>query len=106
MARHSRYKELESLFKRGLHPDSRDEKGNTILIIGAQNSSKIIIKIALRYGAQINSCNNMGNTALHFAMEYKYNRIYEYLLAKGANPELKNLRGKMASEGIRNEKQI
>ena len=94
------------MFIRGLHPDSRDENGNTVLIIGAQNSKKRIIKIALRYGAQINSCNNMGNTALHFAKEYKYNKIYEYLLAKGANPQIKNLRGIMACEGIRNQKQI
>ena len=86
---------------KGIHPDSRDEHGNTILIVGAQNGNKRIVKIALRYGAQINMFNNMGNTALHFTKEYNYLDIAEYLTRKGADQEIKNLRGVSASEGIR-----
>jgi ankyrin repeat protein len=100
-ARHNKFSELETLFMEGLNPDSKDEHGNTILIIAAQNNNKRIIKIALRYGAQINMQNMMGNTALHFAKEYKYDSIFEYLIQKGADTEIKNLRGMKAKEGLR-----
>ena len=99
-ARHNKCLELEALFMEGLNPDSKDENGNTILIIGAQNNNKRIIKIALRYGAQINMQNILGNTALHFAKEYKYYNIFDYLIKKGADPNIKNLRGLKAKDGL------
>ena len=101
-ARHGHYKELEKLFLEGINPDSKDKFGNTLLIISAQNNNKRILKICLRYGAQINMQNIMGNTALHFAKEYGYNDIFEYLIKKGANPEIKNLRGVPAKCGLYN----
>lgn len=100
-ARHNRFKELETLFIQGLNPDSKDEYGNTILTIAAQNDNKRIVKLALRYGSRINMPNSMGNTALHFAAEYNYNTVYEYLIQKGADPEQKNLRGIRAKEGFK-----
>jgi ankyrin repeat protein len=108
-ARHNKYEYLESLFEQGLNPDSKDEHGNTILIIAAQNNNKRILKLALRYGAQINMQNIMGNTALHFAKEYQYDNIFKYLIQKGADPEIKNIKGYKAKDGIRpniQEKQL
>ena len=99
-ARHGHYKELEKLFLEGINPDSKDKFGNTLLIISAQNNNKRILKICLRYGAQINMQNIMGNTALHFAKEYRYDDIFDYLIKKGANPEIKNLRGVPARCGL------
>ncbi len=101
LARHGRYIELESLFLNGIDPDSKDNFGNTILIIAAQNGNKRIAKMALRYGAQINMFNIMGNTALHFCYEYNYIDLAEYLISKGANPNIKNLRQFKACEGVR-----
>lgn len=101
LARHGRYVELESLFLNGIDPDSKDSFGNTILIIAAQNGNKRIAKMALRYGAQINMFNIMGNTALHFCNEYNYIDLAEYLISKGANQNIKNLREFKASEGVR-----
>lgn len=100
-ARHNKFAELESLFIEGLNPDSKDQNGNTLLIIAAQNDNKRILKLCLRYGARINMQNSMGNTALHFATEYKYENIYNYLIQKGADTTIKNLRGKKATEGLR-----
>jgi len=57
--------------------------------------------MALRYGAQINMFNIMGNTALHFCYEYNYIDLAEYLISKGANPNIKNLREFKACEGVR-----
>lgn len=100
-ARHNKFAEIETLFIEGLNPDSKDQNGNTILIIAAQNDNKRIVKLALRYGAQINMQNSMGNTALHFASEYKYINISNYLIQKGADPNLTNLRGIKAKDGIK-----
>lgn len=105
LARHGKYVELEALLIKGLNPDSKDEYGNTILIIGAQNGNKRIVKMALRYGGQINMFNNMGNTALHFTNEYLYSDLSEYLIKKGANPEIKNLKGIKAKDGIKKQDQ-
>ena len=101
-ARHGHYKELEKLFLEGISPDSKDKFGNTLLIISAQNNNKRILKICLRYGAQINMQNLMGNSALHFAKEYGYIDIFEYLIKKGADPNIKNLRGIPAKFGLYN----
>ena len=42
----------------------------------------------------------MGNTALHFCTEYGYDALGQYLIQKGANPEIKSIKGHKASEGI------
>ena len=49
----------------------------------------------------MNMSNCMGNTALHFATEYGYTKVKEYLLQKGANPSITNLKGYTCIEGIR-----
>ena len=49
----------------------------------------------------MNMSNCMGNTALHFASEYGYTKVQQYLLQKGANPNITNLKGYKCLEGIR-----
>ena len=49
----------------------------------------------------INMTNSMGNTALHFATEFRYNKVAAYLLQKGANPEIQNIYGYRACEGLK-----
>ncbi len=44
--------------------------------------------------------NCVGNTALHYAVEYKYKKVSDYLKRKGANQTITNLRGFRAFEGI------
>ena len=70
----------------GVDPNSRDKNGNTILIIGAQNGNKAVVKLALRNGGDINATNCCGKSAFFYASEYKYMRLAQYLLRKGANP--------------------
>lgn len=43
--------------------------------------------------------NCMGNSALHFATEFNYKKVQDYLLRKGANTTITNLRGYTAMEG-------
>lgn len=74
------------------------------MIIGAQNNNKLICKLALRYGADINAANYRGNTSIHFCSEYQYYGLAQYLLEKGADPRLRNVRGFKATEGISQNK--
>ena len=99
LARHGRFPELEYLLQMGVDPNSKDKHGNTILIIGAQNGNKSIVKLALRHGALLNMSNCMGNSALHFAVVFNYTKVKDYLLQKGANTTITNLRGYKAIEG-------
>jgi len=90
-ARHGRIDELESLLKRGLPVDIRDESGNTILAIACQNGNKRVVKLALRYGADINAKNQRGNTPLHFCFKYGFaDSLGAYLLSKGADISFRN----------------
>jgi len=41
----------------------------------------------------------MGNSALHFASEFSYTKVRDYLIKKGANTTITNLRGYTAIEG-------
>lgn len=75
LARHGRFPELEQLMQMGVDPNSKDKQGNTILIVGAQNGNKAIVKLALRHGALLNMSNCMGNSALHFATEFQYKKV-------------------------------
>ena len=44
--------------------------------------------------------NCVGNSALHYAVEYNYKKVSDYLKKKGANMTITNLRGFRANEGI------
>ena len=71
-ARHGHIAELKACFEHGVDPNSKDKHGNTVLIVGAQNGNKAVIKLALRHGALLNMTNCVGNSALHFAVEFRY----------------------------------
>ena len=88
LARHGQINHIKKILEYGVDPNSKDRFGNTLLIIGTQNGNKAVIKLALRYGAHINMTNCLGNTALHFAVEYKYDLIRDYLIKKGGNPKI------------------
>ena len=73
------------MLESGVDPNSKDKHGNTLLIVAAQNGNKLMVKLALKHGALLNMSNCMGNTALHFAVEYDYTKVKDYLIKKGAN---------------------
>jgi len=101
LARFGKFQQLKKIFEMGVDPNSRDRFGNTILIVGAQNGNKSIVKLALRFGGHINLTNCQGNTALHFCVEYGNQELAEYLISKGANLEIANIKGYKPLEGIR-----
>lgn len=69
-ARNGKTKRVEDSLNADFPIDEPDEKGNTLLLVAAQNCNKKLIELCLNRGAQINHQNAHGNTALHFAMAY------------------------------------
>lgn len=57
------------------HVNKGDDKGNTLLIVAAQNGRLKLAQLLVRKGANANHQNVQGNTALHFAMAYKFHDV-------------------------------
>lgn len=94
LARHGKADEVNKILQMGVPVDTRDSNGNTILCIGCQNNCKRIVKLALRYGADMNAMNLNGNTALHFCYRYGFREtLGAYLISKGANQNIRNAEG-------------
>ena len=80
--------------------DAKDENGNTLLLVAAQNGNKRISKLLLRKGAKINAQNLRGNTVLHYTRAYKFSELFEYFLSKGADDSITNGDGLTCYEGL------
>ena len=87
-ARHNRLAHLRRCLDGGYDVESRDYGGNTVLIVGCQNGLKNVIKCALRRGGQLNTANDMGNTGLHFLVQYGYTELAESALPETTRPGL------------------
>ena len=74
-ARHNKKTETVAALERGCPVDLKDEHGNTLLNIAAQNGHKSLIKTLLRRGANLNSQNHKGQTALHFCFTYGFSDL-------------------------------
>jgi len=106
-ARHGHYKEAKALLKSqalaapdGTYGvDTRDEFGNTALMVACQNGQNKVAKMCVRYGADVNAQNGRGNTALHFASAYGFAALADWLQRCGARAEVSNVAGRPAFAG-------
>ena len=89
-ARHGRIDEVRSALESGMPVNARDPHGNTLVMVACQNGQKRIVKLAMRYNAELNLRNRSGNTALHFCFMYAYYNLGEYLISKGADDTIIN----------------
>ena len=81
--------------------DMEDEKGQTLLLVAAQNSNKRMVEMLLSRGAAINHQNTVGNTALHYAMAFDTDGLLgEYLIERGADDTIENGDGLTPYDGI------
>ena len=97
--RNGRYKEFARLLESGhVHPDERDDFGNTMLIVAAQNNRKRITKALIEFGTPLNAQNDEGQTALH-CYEFGYTVLAEYIVSKGGNLCIPNAAGMLPREG-------
>jgi hypothetical protein len=104
--RHNRYEAVESLLQQD--PEllvQKDETGNGLLHIAAQNNHRRIAKLLLKMRADVDSKNSTGNTPLHFCYAYGYSQLAEFLVTVGADEQVQNNAGLVPSEGLGEEKQ-
>ncbi|CAM9197345.1 unnamed protein product [Chrysoparadoxa australica] len=100
-ARNGRMKRVEESLNSGFDANTADEKGNTLLLIGAQQVNLNLVELMIKRGADINHQNVNGNTALHYAMTYDTEgRIGEFLIEKGADDSIENKVGLGPYDGL------
>ena len=80
--------------------DTADRKGNTLLILAAQQGDKKICKYLLRRGANINKTNFAGNSVLHYCYEYNRDDLLEYLRASAPTTPSRTAWASRAAAGL------
>jgi hypothetical protein len=104
--RHNRYEAVESM----LAADSellgiKDDTGNSLLHIAAQNNHRRIAKLLLKLRSDVDGKNQKGNTPLHYCYAYGYSQLAEFLVTVGADEGVQNQAGLVPSEGLGEEKE-
>ena len=74
----------------GFPVDLQDDKGNTLLLIGAQNCNRKLMELVLARGANINHQNGQGMTELHITLQFSNVEIAKLLLERGADKDLRD----------------
>ena len=70
-----------------------DNNGDSLLIIATKENLINLVKYFLEKGADPNLTNNFGNTAMHYAISFKYFDIADVLKKNGAREDITNLKG-------------
>jgi ankyrin repeat protein len=99
--RHGRTAEVAAAVLGGFDADARDEHGNTLLLVAAQNGLRKMAKKLMRMGADVNCQNSRGQTVAHYCHAFGHTTLLEYILSKGADTTLRNADGMTYDEGIR-----
>merc|ERR1719337_703837 len=104
--RHNRYEAVESM----LAQDSellivKDDAGNGLLHIAAQNNHRRMAKLLLKLRSDVDGKNSRGNTPLHYCYAYGYSQLAEFLVTVGADESVQNAAGLVPSEGLGEEKE-
>jgi len=107
---------IEALLKTGANIHETDKNGVTPLHHAVRFRSPAAVRTLLRHGAAVNQvCKRSGSTALHRAVtssgapstagkDREARQIIEILLRHGADPSIKNRRGKKPAEYVRDDK--
>ena len=70
-----------------------DNNGDSLLIIATKENLINVVKYFLEKGADPNLTNNFGNTAMHYAISFKYFDIADVLKKNGAREDITNYKG-------------
>jgi len=92
--------EVTAALDNGFVIDEVDENGNTLLFVAAQQGLKNVVRLCLRWKANINQQNGRGNTPLHYCFKYGHTALGEYLIKKGARDDITNRDGLTPYEGL------
>jgi len=75
-----------------------NERGENALIIACKANNYMSVSTLLEYPVPINCQDELGNSALHYAVKCKKPAIIQLLVKKGANTQLKNNEGESAED--------
>ncbi len=84
---------VKTLLKNGISPNSKNEKGLTVLMKASAYGTLEIVQTLVAKGAKINETTPWGTTALSLAAEYGKEDIIKWLIKKGANISIKDKYG-------------
>ena len=93
--RHNRTDDVREMIFEKFPIEARDAHGNTMLIVAGQNNSKRMVKLLLKYRANIDAVNLKGNTALHYCCFYGHIDLAQTLRKYGARSDIRNHEGKI-----------
>lgn len=71
-------------------------EGDSCLHIAAIRGDLRAVKLLVEAGLDVNFIGDMGYTALHYASSFKHQEIIDFLLSKGARPDIINEFGQKA----------
>ena len=77
-------------------------EGNTLLILSAREGNHAITKFLCEQGIEVNLQNDMGNTALHYAIGSQFYSIADILTRFGAREDIPNNKGLLPWDCIDN----
>lgn len=82
--RHNHLRAVRSVLADGYNPDMKDEHGNTMMHVAAQNNLSKMVSLLSGFGASPSLMNKKGMTPLDFAELYKFQKLIVTLLSEGA----------------------
>merc|ERR1712146_14219 len=87
----------------GANVHCTNEVGNTLLIEAAVREDIDTLHVLIQYGGKdlVNAQNFEGNTALHYCVDNQDAITGSFLKASGADPNLRNMFGLSADEGLK-----
>jgi ankyrin repeat protein len=95
---------VKFLLEHNANPNIQDKNGYTPLMVFAMNTDYIdAIELLIDYGADLNIQTKTGYSALMYATAGGKFEMVKFLLENGANPNLKNVGGKLAIEYANDE---
>lgn len=101
--RNDRVEDLDDVLASG-HVDinaDRDDTGNSLFLVAAQNGNLRLLRKMAKRGADVQSTNHSGNSALHYALAYRYSKAAAWLIRHGAKEDVLNGEGLTPYEGLR-----
>ena len=84
---------LELMTKYKIDPETRDYKGNTLMILAVNSNSIDIVDYLVKRDFNVNGINHNYNTPLHYAISHRNYEMVDFLIKNGADENVKNSDG-------------
>ncbi|MFP4331916.1 MAG: ankyrin repeat domain-containing protein [Campylobacterales bacterium] len=106
LAREGEVETLLSMLQAGLHPNTKDTKGNSLLMLSAYNGHYECSKMLIEQGANVNESNDHGHSILAGVAFKGYLEICRLLVENGAVIDRSPLRDPILFASIFGRKEV